>query len=47
MKSKAGKEKWRNWMMQYEKKIEDYNYGTMLRANPKVEYTEKDTIFGG
>lgn len=46
MKSKAGKEKWRNWMMQYEKKIDDFNFGTMLRASPKVEYTEKDTIFG-
>lgn len=46
MKSKAGKDKWRNFMMQYEKKVDDYNFGTMLRTNPKYEYGEKETIFG-
>ena len=46
MKSKSGKEKWRKFMMQYEKKVDDYNFGTMLRSNPKYEYTEKETIFG-
>ncbi|KAM5451863.1 hypothetical protein MaudCBS49596_003691 [Microsporum audouinii] len=45
MKSKAGKEKWRNWMKQYEEKVTDYNFGTLLRANPKFEYGEKETIF--
>ena len=46
MKSKEGKEKWRNWMMKYEKRVEDYNFGTMLRSNPRFEYGEKETIFG-
>ena len=46
MKSKEGKEKWRNFMMKYEKTVSDYNFGTMLRANPKFEYGEKETIFG-
>ncbi|KAK5014176.1 hypothetical protein LTR60_003493 [Cryomyces antarcticus] len=46
MKSKEGKEKWRNFMMPYEKKVDDYNFGTMLRSNPKFEYGEKETIFG-
>ena len=46
MKSKEGKEKWRNFMMAYEKKVDDYNFGTMLRSNPKFEYGEKETIFG-
>jgi hypothetical protein len=46
MKSKAGKEKWRKFMMAYEKKIDDYNFGTMLRNSPKAEYTQEDTIFG-
>lgn len=46
MKSKEGKERWRNFMMAYEKKVDDYNFGTMLRANPKFEYGEKETIFG-
>ncbi|MCJ1337024.1 hypothetical protein MMC09_002303 [Bachmanniomyces sp. S44760] len=45
MKSKEGKERWRNFMMAYEKKVEDYNFGTMLRASPKFEYGEKETIF--
>ncbi|TKA62718.1 hypothetical protein B0A49_09257 [Cryomyces minteri] len=45
MKSKEGKEKWRNFMMPYEKKVDDFNFGTMLRSNPKFEYGEKETIF--
>lgn len=46
MKSKEGKKRWRDFMMAYEKKVDDYNFGTMLRANPKFEYGEKETIFG-
>ncbi|RDW81335.1 polysaccharide biosynthesis domain-containing protein [Aspergillus mulundensis] len=45
MKSKEGKEKWRNWINQYEKKVHDFNFGTMLRANPKTEYEQDNTIF--
>jgi len=45
MKSKAGKERWRKLMMAYEKKIDDYNFGTMLRANAKAEYDQEGTIF--
>lgn len=46
MKSKEGKAKWREFMMAYEKTIDDYNFGTMLRSNPKFEYGEIETIFG-
>ena len=46
MKSKEGKERWRNFIMTYEKKIDDYNFGCMLRANTKNEYDETGTIFG-
>ncbi|OAA58371.1 putative protein family UPF0368 [Niveomyces insectorum RCEF 264] len=46
MKSKEGKERWRAFMMAYEKKIDDYNFGTMLRSNPKWEYGQEETIFG-
>lgn len=46
MKSKEGKEKWRNFINEYENKVEDFNFGTMLRANPTWEYGEKETIFG-
>jgi Polysaccharide biosynthesis len=48
MKSKEGKERWRNFVNVYEKgdkKIEDFNFGTMLRKNPKFEYGEKETMF--
>jgi len=48
MKSKEGKERWRNFMNVYEKgdnKVEDYNFGTMLRKDAKFEYGEKETIF--
>ena len=46
MKSKAGKERWRNFVNQYEKTIDDFNFGAMVRNNPKEEYGEKSTIFG-
>ena len=46
MKSREGKERWRNFMLKYENKIEDYNFGTMLRINPKYEYGQKESIFG-
>lgn len=45
MKSKEGKEKWRNFMMKYEKTVDDYNFGTLLRRRPDVEYEEKTTMF--
>ncbi|KAI1857748.1 uncharacterized protein JN550_013084 [Neoarthrinium moseri] len=45
MKSPEGKKRWRDFMMQYEKKIDDYNFGTMVRASPKTEYTQEGTIF--
>ena len=48
MKSPAGKERWRKFMMVYEKgekKVEDFNFGTMLRKSAKTEYGEKETIF--
>ncbi|KAF2103075.1 DUF757-domain-containing protein [Rhizodiscina lignyota] len=45
MKSPKGKERWRNFVNEYEKKVDDFNFGTMLRNNPKAEYSEEDTIF--
>ena len=46
MKSKEGKERWRNFMMKYENIVSDYNFGTILRTSPKFEYGEKETVFG-
>lgn len=45
MKSKDGKEQWRTFINAYEKKIEDYNFGTVIRTNPKFEYDQENTIF--
>lgn len=45
MKSKEGKEKWRGFIKEYEKKVDDFNFGTMLRSDPKDEYTRHGTIF--
>lgn len=47
MKNKEGKEKWRSFVNVYEKgdkKIEDYNFGTMLRRSARAEYSEKETM---
>lgn len=47
MKSPAGKERWRKFVMVYEKgekKVEDYNFGTMLRKSAKTEYGEKEAM---
>jgi len=58
MKSAQGKKRWREFMMRYEKKVNMhapyfayikvalYNFGSILRVSPKVEYEEKTTIFG-
>jgi hypothetical protein len=40
------KEKWRKFMVPYENRVKDFNFGTMLRRDPKTEYGEKETIFG-
>ncbi|KAJ6256747.1 hypothetical protein Dda_8614 [Drechslerella dactyloides] len=47
MKSKEGKEKWRNFVNQYENKVKDFNFGTLLRVTPKDDYGEHTTIFVG
>jgi hypothetical protein len=46
MKSKAGKEKWRNWVNQFEKKVEDFNFGTIIRTRADAEYDQDTTLFG-
>ncbi|CAG8543351.1 10960_t:CDS:2 [Ambispora gerdemannii] len=44
IKSPEAKIKWREWMMKYEKKVEDYNFGTLLRKDVNGDYAEKNTI---
>ncbi|KAJ9115913.1 hypothetical protein QFC22_005056 [Naganishia vaughanmartiniae] len=45
MKTAAGKEKWRNFIMKYEKIIPDYNFGTMLRPDAKRDYDQDNSMF--
>ncbi|ROV91519.1 hypothetical protein VMCG_09449 [Cytospora schulzeri] len=45
MKSIQGKKRWRDFMMAYENRVDDYSFGTMLRTSPKEEYTQEGTIF--
>uniref|UniRef100_A0A8C5WEH1 Polysaccharide biosynthesis domain containing 1 n=1 Tax=Leptobrachium leishanense TaxID=445787 RepID=A0A8C5WEH1_9ANUR len=45
LKSPAAKEKWRPFCMKFEKEIEDFNYGTLLRMDSSKDYSEENTIF--
>ncbi|CAH1763898.1 8022_t:CDS:2, partial [Entrophospora sp. SA101] len=45
MKSDEGKKKWREWIMKYDTKVKDYNFGTLLRKSAKRGYDEDNTIF--
>merc|ERR1719427_157644 len=45
MKNKEGKEKWRNWCEQYKERVQDYNFGTLLRLDPANDYTEQNSCF--
>lgn len=45
MKSTAAKEKWRKWIKPWEK-MDDYNFGTLLRADSHGEYSEDNSMFG-
>lgn len=59
MKSKAGKEKWRNFILpvsqsngqrgyeterKYEGKVNEYNFGTLIRKDADKLYAEDNTI---
>lgn len=46
MKSPEGKKRWREFMMVYENKVDDFSFGTILRTDPKDEYTQHGSIFG-
>ncbi|KZT54990.1 DUF757-domain-containing protein [Calocera cornea HHB12733] len=44
LKSAEAKKRWRTWMAKYEKKVKDYNFGTLLRNNVKEEYGENNAM---
>ncbi|KAI0061073.1 DUF757-domain-containing protein [Artomyces pyxidatus] len=45
LKSKEGKERWRQFISAYEKKIQEYNFGSLIRTDASKEYSETNTIF--
>ncbi|CAG8522155.1 12859_t:CDS:2 [Ambispora leptoticha] len=46
LKSSEAKNKWREWMSKYENRVEDYNFGTLLRKDVRGDYEESNTILG-
>ncbi|GAB5593773.1 hypothetical protein Unana1_08673 [Umbelopsis nana] len=45
-KTDAAKTKWRDWMNKYEKRVNEYNFGSLIRIDPREDYTEQNTMFG-
>ncbi|EIW79779.1 DUF757-domain-containing protein [Coniophora puteana RWD-64-598 SS2] len=45
LKSEDGKKRWRDFIQSYEKKVKDYNFGSLIRTDARNEYSETNTIF--
>ncbi|KAG8750378.1 hypothetical protein FRC14_000599 [Serendipita sp. 396] len=45
MKDPTGKERWRKFISAYEKRVDDYNFGSLIRTNSSGEYSETNSIF--
>ncbi|KAF8607308.1 DUF757-domain-containing protein [Ceratobasidium sp. AG-I] len=45
LKSKDNKLRWNKFMNAYEKKVQEHNFGSLLRKDANEEYTEQNTIF--
>ncbi|KIJ64730.1 hypothetical protein HYDPIDRAFT_181592 [Hydnomerulius pinastri MD-312] len=45
LKSEDGKKKWRDFINAYEKKVKDFNFGSLIRTDARQEYSETNTIF--
>ncbi|KAF9515013.1 hypothetical protein BS47DRAFT_820848 [Hydnum rufescens UP504] len=45
MKNARNKARWRNFIQAYQQKVQDYNFGSLLRTNSRGEYGEENTIF--
>lgn len=44
LKSLAGKAKWRPFCEKFKHLVEDYSFGTLMRADAKEEYSDKNTL---
>ncbi|KXS19754.1 DUF757-domain-containing protein [Gonapodya prolifera JEL478] len=45
LKTEAAKAKWRDFINRYEKKVQDFNFGTLLRIDSTGDYEEENTTF--
>ncbi|AAS53245.1 AFL129Wp [Eremothecium gossypii ATCC 10895] len=45
LKTKEAKERWRKFIGLFEKKIDDFNFGTLLRTDARQEYGQFTTCF--
>ncbi|KAJ2963224.1 hypothetical protein NQZ79_g1696 [Umbelopsis isabellina] len=45
-KTDKAKAKWRDWINKYEKRVNEYNFGSLIRIDPRDDYTEQNTMFG-
>ncbi|KAH9929964.1 DUF757-domain-containing protein [Amylocystis lapponica] len=45
MKSADGKARWRKFIETYQDKVKDYNFGSLIRTDARLEYGEANTIF--
>ncbi|AET37918.1 ribosome-associated Tef1p biogenesis chaperone CHP1 Ecym_2166 [Eremothecium cymbalariae DBVPG len=45
LKTKEAKERWRKFIALFEKKIDDFNFGTLLRTDSTKEYGQFTTCF--
>lgn len=45
LKTKEAKERWRSFIKVFENRVEDYNFGTLIRKDASKEYSEENTIF--
>ena len=44
LKSKSAKVAWREFCNHFDRKVEDFNFGTLLRLDVTKEYTEENTV---
>lgn len=45
LKTKEAKERWREYIKKFEEKVEDFNFGTLIRTDSSKEYDQDNTIF--
>lgn len=45
-KTPKAKEKWRNWVNKYEKRVNEFNFGSLIRIDYREDYLEQNTMFG-